>query len=265
MLIAQVTDSHVEAPGVLARGRFDSHALFQRALESVKAVAPKPALLLHTGDVTHHGNVENYRDVRTMMDSTGLRSCVLTGNHDEIDALREAFADAPWMPPEPFLHYVIDDLPVRVICLDTTIPKEVGGMLCEKRLAWLAAQLAAGGDRPTLIAMHHPPFRIGRATSDARPFINADKFAALIAAYPNVSLVVAGHVHCTLQARIGLAVAIAAPATCYQFAMDRRPEAGLAVTDEPAGFYLHDWNEAAGFTSQYAPVGDYTATPLRVG
>ncbi len=31
----------------------------------------------------------------------------------------------------------------------------------EERLAWLDAKLALAPDRPTLIFMHHPPFRTG--------------------------------------------------------------------------------------------------------
>ena len=258
MLIAQISDSHIEAAGVLSYGRYDTRAAFTRALQSVSELGVRPDFLLHTGDVTHHGDAAAYRDVRAMMQATGIPHCVLTGNHDEVEALREAYADAPWLPSaERYLHYVIDDLPVRLICLDTTIPKQPGGMLDSERLDWLAKQLANGGSRPAMIAMHHPPFRIGRAVSDARPFGNAEAFAALVARYPNVSLIVAGHVHCVLQARVGHAVAIAAPGTSYQFSMDRRLDAPLAFMDEPPGYYIHDWNEASGFTSQYAPVGDF--------
>jgi 3',5'-cyclic AMP phosphodiesterase CpdA len=247
MLIAQVSDSHVEAPGTITHGRYDARASLARALEQIAAMVPRPDFILHTGDVTHHG------------DSTGLPYAVIPGNHDEIEPLREAYADMPWMPKSSrFLHYVVDDFPARIICLDTTIPGEIAGTLCDERLGWLEAQLAAGNSRPTMIAMHHPAFRIGRPISDSRPFGNAGKFAALVARYPNVSLIVAGHVHCTLQARIGNAVAIAAPSTAYQFLMDRREGAPISLVDEPPGFYVHDWNEAHGFTSQCALVGDFS-------
>jgi Icc protein len=260
MLIAQVTDSHVEAPGVIAHGRYDARALLGRALKQIAAMTPKVDFILHTGDITHHGDVAVNRDVRAMLEATGLPYAVMQGNHDETEPLRQAYADTPWMPKSGFLHFVIDDFPARIICLDTKIPNEVPGTLCEERLGWLEQQLGAGGTRPTMLAMHHPAFRIGRPFSDKRPFRNADKFAALLARYPNVSLVVAGHVHCTLQARIGNAVAIAAPSTAYQFYMDRREDASISLVDEPPGFYVHDWSEAHGFTSQYAPVGDYTVT-----
>jgi 3',5'-cyclic AMP phosphodiesterase CpdA len=258
MLIVQITDSHIERPGVASYGRNDTRAALTRALDAVKKIAPRPDLILHTGDITHHGDAQAYREVRAAIDATGIPHAALTGNHDETDALRDGYAGAAWMPPPgPFLHYVLEDLPVRIVCLDTTIPKEPGGTMCAARLDWLAAQLAAGGARPTLIAMHHPAFRIGRTVSDARPFGNADKFSKLLSGYPNVSLVIAGHVHCVLQARVGAAVAIAAPSTSYQFSMDRTPGAPLAFMDEPPGLYVHDWTADAGFTSQYQPIGDF--------
>ena len=164
-----------------------------------------------------------------------------------------------------FLHYVLEDLPVRVICLDSKIPGEVAGELCDERLEWLSAQLAAGGNRPTMLAMHHPVFRIGRPISDSRPFRNAEAFVELVSRYPNVSLIVAGHVHCTLQTRVAHAVAIAAPSTAFSSRWTAGPDSVIAVSGEPAGYYMHDWKEGFGFTSHYAPIGDFgTPVPLNV-
>ena len=266
MLIAQITDSHVDAPGVLAFGRIDTRAALRKALAAITALNPRPDLILHTGDVTQHGNLAVNQDVRKMLEETGIRYCAIPGNHDEIEFLRAAYADTAWMPKTSrFLHYVLDDLPVRIICLDSKIPNEVAGEMCAERLEWLSAQLKAGGNKPTMLAMHHPVFRTGRPISDSRPFRNAAAFTELVSRYPNVSLVVAGHVHCTLQAQVAHAVAIAAPSTAFQFAMDRRPDGVIAVSGEPPGYYMHDWKDGFGFTSHYAPIGDFgTPQPLNV-
>lgn len=266
MLIAQITDSHVDAPGTLAFGRIDARACLRKALDAIIALNPRPDLILHTGDVTQHGDLALNKDVRAMLDETGIRYCAIPGNHDEVEPLRGAFADTAWMPKNSrFLHYVLEDLPVRVICLDTKIPGEIAGEMCAERLEWLSTQLKAGGSKPTMIAMHHPVFRTGRPISDSRPFRNADAFTELVSRYPNVSLVVAGHVHCTLQTRVAHAVAIAAPSVSFQFAMDRRPDGVIAVSGEPPGYYMHDWKDGSGFTSHYAPIGDFGALmPLNV-
>lgn len=263
MLIAQITDTHIMPRGSVAHGR-DAFAEFERALRAVTATAPQPDFILHTGDVTHHGDAALNREIRAALDAAAIPYAVIPGNHDEIEPLRAAYADKAWMPARGFIQFVIDAYPVRIIGLDTTIAGEVAGTLCDERLGWLEAQLNAGGARPTMLAMHHPSFRIGRASSDARPFRNAGGFAALVSRYPNVALIAAGHVHCTLQARVGLAMAIAAPSTVYQFAMDRRPDNVLSISGEPPGYYIHDWQDGAGFTSQYAPIGDFgEPTPLR--
>lgn len=265
MLIAQITDSHVGRPDELALGRFDTRRDLLRAVATIGALDPRPDIILHTGDVTHHGDVAVYRDARAIMEASGLPHYAIPGNHDDIEAMRAAYADTAWMPKSsPFLHYVIDDYPVRLICLDSTIPNEVPGMLCEERLSWLAHQLAKDRRRSTLLALHQPPFRIGRPVSDNRPFGNADALTALIADHPNVVLLVAGHVHCTVQARIAQAMAVAAPSTSFQFAMDRRPDGVIAVSGEPPGYYMHAWQDGAGFSSHYAPIGDF-GEPVPIG
>lgn len=261
MLIAQISDTHVEPAGKIVHGQYDPHANFVATLDKVAAVTPRPDFLLHTGDITHHGNAEINREVRTRLDAVGIPYAVIPGNHDEIETVRAVYGDKPWMPKSGFLHFVIDLPPVRIICLDSTIPGKVEGTLCPERMAWLAARLAEKPNAPTMIAMHHPAFRIGRTTSDMRPFGSAREFAELVAKYPNVSLVTAGHVHCTLQSRIGNAVALAVPSSAYQFAVNRIPEAPLSLINEPPAYYLHDWSEGAGFTSQCVLVGDYTVTP----
>src|SRR5262249_1447086 len=114
MLIAQITDSHVEAPGVIAHSRYDARALLASALKQITAMTPKVDFILPPGDVTHHGDVGINRDVRTMLDDTGLPYAVIPGNHDETEPMREAYADKPWMPKSGFLHFVIDDFPARI-------------------------------------------------------------------------------------------------------------------------------------------------------
>lgn len=257
MLIAQISDSHLQSPGELAVDKYDSQASFRRTLDAIGRLDPAPDFIIHTGDATHHGSTPIYAAMGADLRATGIPFCVLAGNHDEPAALREAFADAPWLPrDEPFLHYTIEDLPVRLVCLDTNIPGRPEGRLCAERLAWLERTLAAGGDRPTLVAMHHPAYRIGRTSSDARPLEGRAAFAALLVRHPNVSLVIAGHVHTNVQARVGTAVGLTAPSTVYQFALDRRPGAPLSLIDEPPGYCLHDWTPSDGFTSQLVRIED---------
>jgi Icc protein len=257
MLIAQISDSHIDKPGVFAFGRYDTQTAFARALEKIASEAQRPNLLLHTGDLTQHGDLAVYKRARAMLDATGIPYALMAGNHENTEALRAVFADADWMPDGIFLQYVIDRFPVRLICLDTTIQGKMEGELCRERLDWLASRLAEEPSKPTMLAMHHPALRVGTRSVPAVNFRNEREFADLVARYPNVSLIVAGHVHCILQARVGNAVALTVPSTAFQFAFERVAGRRAALIDEPAAYYLHRWEPDGGFTSQLVLIGDF--------
>ena len=69
---------------------------------------------------------------------------------------------------------------MRFLALDTLKEGAKTGELCERRLAWLADRLAEAPDRPTVILMHHPPFKTGVPFMDGQEFEGADAFAELV-------------------------------------------------------------------------------------
>ena len=66
------------------------------------------------------------------------------------------------------------------------------GRLCAARLGWVAAALA-GDDRPALVLMHHPPFRVGQHHADTSNCAGGGELAALVAG--RLVGVACGHVH----------------------------------------------------------------------
>jgi hypothetical protein len=71
-------------------------------------------------------------------------------------------------------------------------------------------------------------------------------------------------VHCGLQSVIGHAIAITAPSTAFQFAIERHADTGFAILDEPPGYCLHDWTNVDGFRSQTVLVADFVGlAPIR--
>lgn len=74
---------------------------------------------------------------------------------------------------------------MRLVALDTTCIGEHQGLLCDQRLAWADAALRASS-RPTLIVMHHPPFRTGIRWVDAIGVHGGRKLQELVARHPAV-------------------------------------------------------------------------------
>ncbi len=263
MILAHISDSHIEAPGVLTYGTFDAAASLRRVVAALNACDPQPDAVLHTGDIVHHGEAAQYPPAREILAGLKAPLYAIPGNHDSREGFAEAFADQPWLPKDgPFLHYTVEDFPVRLVCLDTVVPGQPWGTLCAERLAWLESQLAAQPMRPTIVACHHPPFATGLTGSTK---VGLDQggaeFAAILGRHAQVQRVLCGHSHRPMLGVFGGRPVWVAPATCYQFEAGFSAENTLALTQEPPGYGLHLWLEdpvaGPGLVSHYVPVGDF--------
>jgi len=258
MLIAQITDFHIKTRGKRAYRVVDTAQCLAAAVAALRALEPAPDIVVGTGDLTDFGRPEEYALLRELLAPLPMPVYLIPGNHDERDALRRAFRGDGYFPAEGFLHYTVEDRPVRLVALDTVIPGKASGQLCAERLRWLDATLAAAPDRPTAIVMHHPPFATGIAHMDEIGLDGAGAFAAIVARHPQVERALAGHLHRSIQARVGgHAIASTAPSTAHQVALDLRPSAPSAFKMEPPGYQLHLWRRKTGVVTHTAVIGDF--------
>ncbi|MBA2690403.1 MAG: phosphodiesterase [Burkholderiales bacterium] len=256
MILLQISDLHIGLPGELLSGVVDTAAALARAVDQISRLTAQPDGLLISGDLVNRGSPEEYSHLRELLAPLTMPIYVVPGNHDDRDNLRAAFADQLWLPKQGYLHYTVDDFPVRIIALDTVVPGAPGGMLDQARLGWLAERLQETHGKPTLIMMHHPPFKTGIRFMDAMGLRhgNAD-FVRLVARYPNVERIVCGHVHRASEARVGNSLAMTCPATCHQVSLEFDEAIG-GFTLEPPGFRLHWWN-GEELISHSAAIGDF--------
>jgi 3',5'-cyclic AMP phosphodiesterase CpdA len=265
-LIAQISDMHIKPEGALAYGRVDTAAFLARAVDHILHLDPRPDVVLGTGDLVDGGTPAEYARLRHLLSPLPMPVYLIPGNHDDRDALREAFADHPHMPRDGFIQYVVDDGPLRLIAVDTLLPGQPGGRVDAERLGWLNARLEDAPARPTVIFMHHPPFRTGIEYMDSIGLEGGDVMAAIVRRHPQVERVVCGHLHRSIQARWAGTLAMTAPATAHQVGLDLRHDVGLAITMEPPAYALHLWRPEAGLVSHVANVGDfpgYTVVPRK--
>lgn len=257
MLIAQISDLHVRVPGRLLYGALDTGGYAARAVASLAAGAPRPDVVLVTGDLVDAGAPDEYKYLRDLLAGLPAPYRLIPGNHDARAAMRAAFPDHGYLGGDGFIQYVDDAFPVRLIGLDSLDDGRESGRLCRERLAWLDARLAEAPGRPTLIFVHHVPFRTGMAHFDAEAFAGADDFAAVVGKYRNVERVVAGHVHRPMQARWAGTLATSCPSTAHQFALDLTPGDKLDYVLEAPGYQLHTWLGDGGLVTHTVPIGAY--------
>jgi 3',5'-cyclic-AMP phosphodiesterase len=257
MLVAQITDTHILAPGVLFKGMVDTAAALERAVSALNRLDPLPEIVVLTGDLAESGQPEEYAHLRSLLAPLRMPVFTIPGNHDAREPMRIAFAGDGYLPRQGFLNYVVDDYPLRIIGLDTLIPGEGGGELCSDRLRWLEDMLARAPDRPSLIIMHHPPFVTGIARMDQAGLSGIAPFAAVVQRYSQIERILCGHLHRAIESRFAGTVAGTAPSTAHQVALDLRPKARLSFTLEPPGYQLHFWREGVGLVTHTANFGEW--------
>lgn len=246
MLIAQITDTHVQMPGGELDRIYDTAGHLERAVHHLNALEPQPDVVLLTGDTVDAGSAAEYGRLRDILSALKTPLFVIPGNHDSREEMRRAFVGDGYLPRDGFLHYAVEDWPVRLIGLDTHVAGEPGGRLCEERLKWLAARLAAAPEQPTVLFLHHPPFRTGLALMDSMGLQGADQLARLLTPHRQVRQLVAGHVHRPIITGFAGTVASVCPSTAHQAALDLPPAFRLATVMEPPAAALLLWDETSG-------------------
>jgi len=245
MLIAQITDLHLgfepDAPDEFNRQRLD------RVVADLAALTPRADLLLATGDLVDRGDRTSYLRLREALSGLPFPVHFALGNHDVRATFADVFPEAAFT--DGFLQYTLDAGPLRVLVLDTLEEGRHGGAFCETRAAWLAARLEEQQDRPTLIALHHPPMEVGIAwmnTDPAEPWV--ERLSATLQGRANVIGLVCGHIHRAISTRWRGHTVATCPSTAPQVGLDLRlldtavPDGRALIVADPPAYALHWWN-----------------------
>lgn len=245
LLIAQISDLHVNADGAPGVAGRDAEAPARAAVAHLMALDPSPDAVIATGDLAATvGAAEEYARLAACLSDLDLPLYLIPGNHDDRAGLRAAFPDHGYLPPDGFLHYVVDlgsEDWLRLIGLDTLQPGATGGELCEARLDWLRARLDEAPRRPTLILMHHPPAPIGVPSFDKDACIGGGTMAEILRSHPQVLTVTCGHVHRASQQPWAGVNLVTCPSTLVQANLALGADGNSGWGDDPAACLLHYW------------------------
>ena len=242
MILCQISDLHIKPERKLAYGVVDTATMLERCVAQIGRLPQRPDAVIATGDLVDGATPAEYALLRELLSPLTMPLYLMPGNHDERQALRQVFADRDYLHiTSPFIQYAIDDFPLRIVALDSVIPGQSGGTLCDERLAWLKRVLTESG-KPTVVALHHPPFVTGIGHMDSVGFDSSAKLERIIARHPHVERVIAGHLHRPITVRYGGTVASTCPSPAHQVVLDLAPDAGDRFIMEPPAFQLHWWN-----------------------
>ena len=257
MLVCQITDTHVRLPGELSRGVVDCAAMLQRCVEAILRLPQRPDAVVVTGDLVDGGTLGEYEHVRRLLEPLPMPVYLLPGNRDDRTAMRKVFAEHAYLQQGAFIQYAIEDWPLRIVALDTVVPTESPGRLCNERLDWLEKTLTSSLDKPTLLMMHHPPFPTFIGSMQPFGFEGSERLAEIVARNPQVERVLCGHIHRSVAFRFARTIASICPSTAHQTTLNLS-DATPTFTMEPPGFQLHAWKQGVGVVSHTASIGEYS-------
>jgi 3',5'-cyclic AMP phosphodiesterase CpdA len=270
LTIAQITDIHI-CTGHAGAAR--NEARLRAALAAIQRLKPKPAAILLTGDLTDHGEKQEYESLRDILRDTDMPLYFGMGNHDRREAFRDCFPAVP-VDENGFIQYAVPVGGLRLVMCDTLKEGEEGGSFCEKRARWLQQTLDEAPHAPTILALHHPPIPSFIPWMDGPndgPWLK--RLAETIGGKRQILTLCAGHMHRAYHGVFAGQLVSVSPATSIQLTLDLSPvdlyvpDGREILTEEPPGFTLFAWNGTAlsvhvGVAGDFAPAVTYTA-PFR--
>jgi 3',5'-cyclic-AMP phosphodiesterase len=258
-LVAQISDLHIKCPGQLAYGKVDTAAALARCVAELNRFTPKLDMVVISGDLVDTPSAEEYAHLKELLEPLTIPFVAVPGNHDDRNLLRSSLRQ-PHADPSGTLNIGLQVGPLDLLVLDSSVPGAAHGALSAVTLTWLDGELAAGGKRPALIFLHHPPFVTGITHMDVQNLRNADAFAAVISAHPRVRLIASGHVHRAVLTSFAGVPATICPAPNHVVALDLAQLYPPALRIEPPGFHVHAFLPDDGFgtlVTHLVPIGDF--------
>ena len=262
MIIAQITDTHLSDVNA-EDPKFGVRAENLRAcIADINDLDPLPDAVIHTGDITQHGRAEEFDHARTLLQTLEAPLYVTPGNRDGRDGVVRAFTvDGYIMPDYSFVHYAIDEHPVRLVAVDS-LGNGIGpkGDFCHDRLAALDATLAEAPARPTVLFMHHPPFDVPAAPD---PFAFQRRqavvdLATVVSRHKQVIHIFAGHMHRPWTAMLGGVTASTVPSV----ATDLRYGSYLPTNATQPVYQIHRFDGDDSFVIEARLPGSGVGYPI---
>jgi len=194
---AQISDTHI---GFHKEANPDVVGCLRRAAADLNALAVRPALVVHTGDISHLSKPEEFGQAKELLAEIRIdRVHTVPGEHDALDAGLSGYLKQFDHDGKNRAWYSFDQNGVHFIGLSNVLNFKAGTMtsLGAEQLAWLKQDLAGVAHSTPIVVLAHIPMwtvyaQWGWGTADA------DQALALLKPYGSVT-VLNGHIHQVLQ------------------------------------------------------------------
>jgi 3',5'-cyclic AMP phosphodiesterase CpdA len=241
-LFVQISDTHI---GFNKDANPDVNGTLTRTIDLVNEMAEQPALIIHTGDITHLSKPAEFDLAQQML--SRLRTTELhtvPGEHDTTDPTVTEYFNRFGKASDNKGYYSFDHAGVHFVALINVLQFKPGGLgtLGPEQIAWLAADLKGrSASTPLVVFAHMPLWTIyepwGWGTGDAAQLMDQ------LRRFGSVT-VLNGHIHQIVQKVEGNITFHTARSTAYP-----QPAAGEGAGPGPLKVPADQLPKMLGITS----------------
>ncbi len=225
-LFVQISDTHI---GFNKDANPDVNGTLTKTIDLVNAMPEQPALILHTGDITHLSKPAEFDAAQQMMSRLKTTEIhTVPGEHDTADPSVTEYFNRFGKASNNKGYYSFDHGGVHFIGLINVLEFKAGGLgtLGPEQLAWVTADLKGrSSSTPIVVFAHMPLWTIyepwGWGTGDA------DQLMSQLRRFGSVT-VLNGHIHQIVQKVEGNVTFHTARSTAYP-----QPAAGQGAGPGP--------------------------------
>jgi 3',5'-cyclic AMP phosphodiesterase CpdA len=225
-LFVQISDTHI---GFNKDANPDVNATLSQTIDLVNGMAEQPALIIHTGDITHLSKPAEFdlaQQLFSRLRTTEMHT--VPGEHDTTDATVTEYFNRFGKASDNKGYYSFDHAGVHFVALINVLQFKPGGLgtLGAEQLAWIVADLKGkSSSTPIVVFAHMPLWTIyepwGWGTGDA------DQLMSQLRRFGSVT-VLNGHIHQIVQKVEGKMTFHTARSTSYP-----QPLAGVGSGPAP--------------------------------
>jgi 3',5'-cyclic AMP phosphodiesterase CpdA len=196
-LFLQISDTHI---GFNKEANPDVVGTLTRTIAMVNAMPKKPALVIHTGDITHLSKASEFDTAAQLLSQLNVTELHTTpGEHDVADASVTEYFSRYGKASQDRGYYSFDHHGVHFISLINVLNFKPNGLgnLGQEQLEWLEKDLRGrSASTPIVVFAHMPLWTVyapwGWGTGDA------DQAMSYLARFGSVT-VLNGHIHQIVQ------------------------------------------------------------------
>jgi 3',5'-cyclic AMP phosphodiesterase CpdA len=225
-LFLQISDTHI---GFNKEANPDVVGTLMQTIALVNAMPTKPALVIHTGDITHLSKPSEFDTAAQLLSQLNVTELHTTpGEHDVVDASVTEYFSRYGKPSQDRGYYSFDHQGVHFISLINVLNFKPNGLanLGQEQLEWLEKDLRGrSASTPIVVFAHMPLWTIyapwGWGTQDS------DQAMGYLRRFGSVT-VLNGHIHQIVQKVEGNITFHTARSTAYP-----QPNAGVGAGPGP--------------------------------